>query len=315
LPAAIFVTVHVAADFSNDIAGMLARAGPFAVRKARHGEPILARTIYVAPPDQHLLVRPGRVELSREAREDHARPAIDALFRSAAASYGPRVVAVLLSGMLGDGATGLMAVKTRGGLALVHDPAETPYPSMPQRAIDTVKVDLVASSADLSGVLAGLVNEERDLPGQQDVPAPAEHADTIVRDLRDQANGSNVEKLTPFSCPACGGALWQLNEAGEPQFRCHVGHAFSHDMLLIEQSEALETALWSAVRRLMERAVALRQSSTRARQSGDLKRVRELEAQARRDEEHMELIRDKLLRVMPRSYEMRALSGESREQG
>jgi two-component system chemotaxis response regulator CheB len=132
LAAALFVVVHVPPFSVSWLPEILSRAGPLPAAHAVDGEPIRVGRIYVAPPDRHMLVRRGWVELAHGPRENHSRPAIDPLFRSAARTYGSRVAGVVLLGALHDGSLGLMAVKTRGGAAIVQDPNEAAVASRAQ---------------------------------------------------------------------------------------------------------------------------------------------------------------------------------------
>ena len=164
-PAAVFVVVHIPPYAVSRLPEILSRAGPLPAAHARQGEPIEPGRIYVAPPDRHLLVRQGWVELARGPRENHSRPAIDPLFRTAARAYGPRVVGVVLSGSLYDGSMGLMAIKTRGGVAVVQDPNEAAFASMPRSALQAVTADHVLPAAAMAAVLGDLVGEAVDAKG------------------------------------------------------------------------------------------------------------------------------------------------------
>src|SRR5918994_118391 len=168
LPAALFVVVHIPPYSVSRLPQILSRSGPLYATHAVDGEPIQPGHIYVAPPDRHLLVRQGRIALTRGPRENHARPAIDPLFRSAARVYGSRVIGVELSGALYDGRMGLLAVKTRGGTAIVQDPRDAAFESMPQSALRAVDADFVVPVADMARLLVELVQEpvqdEGDLP-------------------------------------------------------------------------------------------------------------------------------------------------------
>ena len=128
LDAAVFAVLHISPYGRSAMPAILSRCGPLTAVHPTDGEAIRPGCIYVAPPDLHMIVEPGVVRLSRAASENGFRPSVDVLFRSAARSYGPRVVAVVLTGNLDDGTAGLAAVKRHGGVAVVQDPAEADYP-------------------------------------------------------------------------------------------------------------------------------------------------------------------------------------------
>lgn len=127
--------------YPNVVPRILARAGRLSATEAVDAEPLLSGHIDVAPPDYHLVVTPGHLRVTRSATGNRFRPAIDLLLCSAAVVYDPRVVAVLLSGRLDDGTTGLWAVKERGGTAVVQAPHNALYPSMPTSAITCLPVN------------------------------------------------------------------------------------------------------------------------------------------------------------------------------
>lgn len=240
LPAAVFVTMHGRADFESRLAEILSRRGPLPARLALHGERIVPGRIYVAPPDNHLLLRPGYVRVVRGPKENGFRPSVDALFRTAAVAYGPRVVGVLLTGHLDCGTAGLLSIKARGGLALVQDPGEAAVPEMPESAINHVEVDHVAAVASLSRLVAKLAGEP---------PGPAPDALPIeIAELEGDEPGTAAELV----CPICQGKLTETVVGGFSSFRCHVGHSFSLESVAAEQAEEVERALWASVRALEE---------------------------------------------------------------
>ena len=159
LPAAVFIVLHTSPHSSSKLPELLARRTSLAVAHATHGAPVERGRIYVAPPDYHMELRGDRVELTHGPRENHTRPAIDPLFRTAAAEYGDRVVGVILSGMLGDGVMGLEIIKERGGMVVVQDPNEALLSDMPRRAINAVQVDHVLKVAEMPGVLSRLARQ------------------------------------------------------------------------------------------------------------------------------------------------------------
>jgi two-component system, chemotaxis family, protein-glutamate methylesterase/glutaminase len=257
LSATLLVVVHVGAHANSPLACVLERAGPLPVGVARDGLAFEPGRVYVAPPDLHLLLEDGRMLLRRGPRENLSRPAIDPLFRSAAAEYGARVIGVLLSGMLYDGASGMRAIKRCGGIAVIQDPADALYPEMPRQALQRTEVDYCLSAAELSKLLVALVAD----PAGPSPTVP----DDIRLEVRLAAQGGagpqadeQLERPLALTCPDCGGALREITDGELLRYRCHVGHAYDADLLLGAQTEGVERALWSALRALDERAALLR---------------------------------------------------------
>ena len=163
LPAAICVVLHISPDSPSALAPILQRAGPFPCGPAHDGAPLRNGEILVAPPDRHMVVVDGHVELTHGPRENGHRPAVDPLFRSAAEARGRRVVGVVLSGMRDDGTAGLLVVKASGGAAVVQDPDDALYPGMPSSALASGAADAVAPAALIGQVVAAMVTAG-DLP-------------------------------------------------------------------------------------------------------------------------------------------------------
>lgn len=160
LPAAVFVILHIPPRSTGILATVASAAGPLAVVQVEDEMPITPGKVYLAAPDHHMLLGHDVIRLGRGPRENMARPAIDPLFRSAALSYGARVIGVVLSGLLSDGAAGLNAIKRCGGVALVQDPADAIADEMPRRAAEATTVDLSVRGVLLGDVLADLSREE-----------------------------------------------------------------------------------------------------------------------------------------------------------
>ncbi|MBV9850942.1 MAG: chemotaxis protein CheB [Armatimonadetes bacterium] len=268
LPAAVFVVLHVPAFAPSVLPAILSRKGPMPARHPSDGESIRPGHIYVAPPDHHLLVEAGRVGLSRGPTENGHRPAVDVLFRTAARAYGPRVIGVVLSGALDDGTAGLQAVKMRGGLAVVQDPEEALFSSMPRSALENVAVDQILTLAALGPALADLARTPA--PAESEYPMPdriqteSEIAEMDMAAIESRRDGTPSE----FTCPDCHGSLWEVQEGELVRYRCRVGHAYSPDSLLASQVEGLEAALWIALRALEESAAMARRMGERAGQRG-----------------------------------------------
>ncbi|QEH34814.1 Chemotaxis response regulator protein-glutamate methylesterase [Aquisphaera giovannonii] len=296
-PASLFVVCHFPAGARSVLPRILSRSGSLLATHAADGEEFNPGQVYVAPPNFHMLLAPGsRIRLSRGARENHHRPAIDPLFRSAARHYGARVIALVLSGALHDGTAGLMAVRAAGGVSLVQDPADAVIASMPENAIRLARVDHVIKLAELAPRLVELV-QRNDAPDQvAKAMDPIERMNEIAaRDMLRQANDGRRGEVSVLTCPECGGTLWQVDEAGILRFRCHVGHAYNGELLLSEQSEALEAALWTAVRTFKEKWVLASQFANHQRAGGDFEVAARYDEQAKQAAEFGDLIERHLL--------------------
>ncbi len=289
LPAAVFVVIHLGRGRSS-LPQILDRAGALPALHPEHGEPIRSGRIYVAPPDRHMVVDDGTVRLLRGPRENGFRPAVDVLFRSAARRYRERVIGVVLTGNLDDGTAGLLAVKTMGGVAVVQDPADASHPSMPENAIAAVAVDHVVSLAELPALLAGLAGEPVEPGGPEPVPVEAE---THVTDELVGLSGEDVEGGEPsgFTCPDCGGALWEWGEGELVRYRCRTGHAYSPESLVAQQSDSLEYTLWAAVRTLEETAAISKRMAKRMRRQGMATLERRFRTRAAEAERHADTLR------------------------
>lgn len=251
-PAAVLVVQHMAADVTGDVLlRSMAKNCPLPCEHARDGETIVAGRVTLAPPDHHLLVTKTKIAVSKGARENRSRPGIDPLFRSAAVAFGPRVIGVLLTGYLDDGTAGLVAIRRCGGTCVVQDPADADYPDMPQNALNNAKIDHCLPLAGLGSLLVTLARE----PVGKRVPVPTDvllEARIAERVLSDVAAVNELGDQVPFSCPDCGGMLWQMKK-GNARYRCHTGHTFTAKVLVAEQTKRIEETLWIALRMFEER--------------------------------------------------------------
>ncbi|MED5596430.1 chemotaxis protein CheB [Janthinobacterium sp. P210006] len=260
LPAPVLVVAHVGARKSL-LPDILGKTAALPVRFAEEREPVHAGRILLAPPDRHMLVAnlAGRamVELTRGPKENHTRPAIDPLFRSAAAAFGPKVVGVILSGYLDDGTAGLQAIKACGGKALVQEPQDAAAPSMPQSAIDHVEVDWRLPAAEIGPALLALASGKPAAPKATQPLQPAPPWIAVEnRFARGVGNMEQLEKIaapSTFTCPECQGTLWELHGQQPQRFRCHTGHSFTAHVLGELQHDKAEDAIWAAVRALQEK--------------------------------------------------------------
>ena len=263
----------------------------------KDNQEIFPGCIYIAPPDYHLLVEPGYISLVRGPRENNHRPAIDPLFRSAARAYGQRVVGVVLTGVLDDGTAGLQAVKMRGGVAIVQSPDDAVYPGMPRSAIENVEnIDYILPLSEIPAVLVELANTSIEV----EVENPVSHGLEIETNLADMDmqtfnNDDRAGKPSTFGCPDCGGTLWELEQKNLLRFRCRIGHAYSLESLLAKQSDALEDALWFALRALEEKASLTKRMGKRMRDRNQILAAQRLEEQAKDALARANVIRETLL--------------------
>ena len=252
---AMFIVIHTGSGGPGLLAELLNRRGTLPTLNAEDGKRIQPGYIHVAPPDNHLVLEHGRMRLIKGPLENRHRPSIDALFRSAANVYGPQVIGVVLTGYLDDGSAGMLAIKRKGGLAVVQDPRDALVPAMPQAAIEHANVDYVLPLAEIPALLTSLVNEGTEI--------------AMTPENEFEANSkSNDPKGDPsaYTCPQCHGTLWEVHDGGLLRFACRVGHSFSSDSMLEDQKDAVERALWAAMRSLEERADLTGRLAKRAEQ-------------------------------------------------
>jgi two-component system chemotaxis response regulator CheB len=290
-PACVLVVLHVGAHRSLLPELMNAR-GPLQAAHPQDGQALVPGRIFIAPPDHHLLVRDGRMRLTRGPKENHARPAIDPLFRTAALDRGSRVIGVILSGRLDDGTAGLQAIKRCGGLAVVQDPADAEQPEMPGSAVAHVEVDACVPGAQLAATLAALTAA----PGSA-TAAPQDPEIAIDQAISIGA-GDPMENLNAighpshFACPECAGVLWELDDTQPRRNRCHTGHGYTVRSVADTQGEATDEALWGAMRALQEREALLNALADDAASAGAEGQTQDLRARAGRSGQHAQQLRD-----------------------
>ena len=261
--ATVLVVLHIGAH-KSELPWLLNQLGPLRASHPRDGDPVRSGNIYVAPPDHHLLLERGHVRLTRGPRENWARPAVDPLFRSAARAYGDQVIGVVLTGGLNDGTAGLFEIKQRGGITIVQDPNGAANPSMPQSALKHVAVDHCLPLGEIPALLATLVAEKK--PG-----GPVADASPMESKLRREEMTAEYKLDEPVAvtCPDCGGALRRTELGTLTQFRCHIGHVYTAEVMVAAQFAALEWSMEAAMRALSERAELCRQVADKARDAGD----------------------------------------------
>jgi two-component system chemotaxis response regulator CheB len=286
---------------------ILNRHGQLPAAAASNGAPLAPGRIYVAPPDNHVLVRDGELVLDPGPRHNGHRPAIDPLFETAARAAGEQVVGVILSGTLDDGSAGLAEIKLHGGCAVVQDPEDALYANMPAAAMARVEVDHVVPLSAMGALIAELVRDPaKPQPAPAAVPPAPVHAVPPMQGGELSAGPEMPEgEAVGLSCPECGGTLWSVGEGPTHRFRCRIGHVYSEQSMLAEQGRALENAMWTAVRALEERAALLRRMSRRARENGHVRTARRFEDHAADLDQRADTVR---VHIVPPALE--AGSGE-----
>jgi len=292
LGAAVCVVLHLHAGAESRLADIVSRAGPLPAVQAHGGERLAGGRIYVAPPDRHLIVRDGHVAVVRGPRENGLRPSIDVLFRSAALAYGRGAVAVVLSGTRDDGVAGASAIGAHGGCVFVQDPEDALFGTLPAQAVGREHPDHVLALAELAPAIASVVHrlsKEVEVRENGDGEMSLERASATV-------DKQALEHETPggpsaFSCPACGGGLREVDSGELLRFRCRVGHAYTASGVLNGQEESVETALWTALRALQERAELCDRLAERVGKAGANRSRRRFEAVAEEARAQAETIR------------------------
>ena len=292
LPAAVFVVLHLAAGGRSVLPSILARMGPLPAAVPSERQFPERGHIYVAPPDRHLLLVGEEVRLTGGPRENGHRPAIDPLFRSAARTYGPRVIAVVLSGTLDDGAAGARVVRDSGGTVIVQHPDDALYGDMPQNTLAVAGADATLPASDIAEKLCQLIEEPLEEPFVPPEDVEEQEANELI-DAQLAVNGTPTE----LACPDCGGALWEREDGDLVRFGCRVGHVYSPESLVAEHGKALEQALWAALRGLEERADLYRRMARRAQVANRSSIERRFHNRSDSAERHATAIREAIAKL------------------
>jgi two-component system chemotaxis response regulator CheB len=257
LPAAVLVVQHLSPDSTGEpLVTRLANHTSLRCQLASNGAHLKAGHLYLAPPDRHLLVKDHHLLVTKGPRENNFRPAADALFRSAAVEFDSRVVGVVLTGMLHDGTAGLDFIKRCGGTAVVQEPTDAEFPSMPESALRHVAVDYVVPIDAMGELLIKLVSEPTDTTSAKMAPIPPDlklEAAIAERIVGTTEQAMQLGHQVPLTCPDCGGVLWEVKTGNVLRYRCHTGHAYTAEALAESVQHELEETLWVALRMMEER--------------------------------------------------------------
>jgi two-component system chemotaxis response regulator CheB len=204
----------------------------------------------------------------------------------------------------------------------VQEPAEAAIASMPRSALQRTAADHVVPVTEIAAILTDLVRQPVMAQGGNSmvnsIDADERLEAVIADDFTEQASDERTEETTLFTCPDCGGVLWQGGEGSGLRFRCHVGHAFAPDVLLSQKSEELEAALWSSLRLLKEKATQTQQLATRTRSTGNGKGASQaadrIAEQVALDQQHMRAIQE-VLEAMPSPMDQATVVAQALDDG
>ncbi|HEY4163710.1 MAG TPA: chemotaxis protein CheB [Dongiaceae bacterium] len=265
IPASIFAVVHIGVQ--SHLAEILDAISELPVEQGRAGARIERGKFTVAGPGAHLMLHDGHMLVCRGPRENMARPAIDPLFRSAAASFGGRVIGVVLTGSLNDGTAGLRAIKRCGGLAVVQDPADASVSEMPESALRHVEIDQVAPLTEMGALLGRLARQPAGATPAIPLDIRLETA-IAAQDISNMKIDEKLGSLSPFTCPECNGALWEIDDGFMLRYRCHTGHAFTAEAALSAETTEIDVMLEKLLRAHRERAALTRRMANSERAHG-----------------------------------------------
>lgn len=317
----LVVVQHLSPYAPSILPQILSRSGHLTAVHPKDGDILMKNTVYVAPPDHHLLVEADKLIVKKGPKENRFRPSIDALFRSAAYNYGPRVIGVVLSGLLDDGTSGLWSIKRHSGLGIIQHPDDAEFPSMPQNVMEYVEVDHAVPVKEMGSLLHRLTQERA--PEAPMLDKWEEKRLRMEINIAAQDNAFDMGLLeegpfTPLTCPECNGALVQFTEGKIMRYRCHTGHAFTDSALLAGVTKSVEESLWKTVRALEEAILILQQSARQFEKAGKEETAALFYRKAKATHEQAQNIRNQIFKQERLSEDLRfqlASNGNGEENG
>ena len=253
IDAAIFIVIHLSTISRADVISEIIQNDttlncviPYDQQEIEN------RTIYLAPTDHHMLLEKGYIRITKGSTENHYRPSIDVLFRSAATSYTACVTGIVLTGLLDDGTSGMNAIKRCGGTCIVQAPEDAAFPDMPNSVLKNINVDYSVPITGMADILDNLYSQAacQELEVPADIKLETEIAKRVTTNVSDL---SQLGDFTPFTCPDCGGAMVKVDSDTVTRYRCYTGHAFTEKFLETEQLKRIEESLWVSIRMMEER--------------------------------------------------------------
>jgi len=269
LNTAVLVVIHLAqASQAQVIQHYFEKNTTYKCIIPANNENITSGNVYFAPPDYHMLVKEDKIKLIKGPHENRWRPSVDVLFRSAAAQYNSKVIGIILSGMLDDGTSGMFAIKRCGGICMVQEPADAEYPDMPMNVLNNMEVDYRVPVEEMGYILDDVFSKPEPKPVEvpPEIKLETEITERIVSDINEL---TQLGTHSRYTCPDCGGGLYQVNNEPLLRYRCHTGHVYTADTLLQRQNEELEQSVWVSIRMLEERRNLLLQMAAKSTGKAD----------------------------------------------
>ena len=263
------IVLHLSRKATGDfVVQRIQQVTPMECSLAEEGTILKKGHIYVARPNQHMLVKNNKIKLGAGPEENRWRPSIDVLFRSAAVAYSSHCIGVILSGLLDDGTSGMWAIKRSGGYCIAQDPNQAEFPDMPLSVINNMEVDHIAPLQDIGALISNITDNTNNegAPVPEDVMAESKIAEKTAVGIDDVRNLGGLQSA--YACPDCGGGLWETQGDVVKRYRCHIGHAYTERDLVLKQAETAGTTLWVALRMMEERKHLLRKLELEYKERG-----------------------------------------------
>jgi len=253
IDVSIFIVVHLSENSMADVViKHFQKHSRFPCKVPMDNEAIKNRTVYLAPANRHLLLTKRIIKVQKGAFENHWRPSIDVLFRTAAAAYNSCVIGIILTGLLDDGTSGMSAIQRSGGICIVQDPAEAEFSDMPTNVLKNVGVKYKTSVNEIGYIITDLLSRRQCQPSE--IPREVkQEAEITIRMNSEIQSLNSLGDLVPVTCPDCGGSLFKVDESSFKRYRCYTGHSFTEQILEEAQEKNMEESLWVAIRMMEER--------------------------------------------------------------
>jgi len=305
---AIFVVMHLSKNSNSKvISSLLQKKTGLVCKVAAEGMPVEKGHLYLAPEDHHMLVDSGKLRISHGAHENKYRPSIDSLFRSAAVYYRNKTIGIILTGMLDDGTAGMAFIREAGGICIIQDPAEASFPDMPTSVKLNEIAHFQASLKEMPAVLEKILNSELPplIPLREELAAEAAISKNMMTST---AQLNEIAAKSDFSCPDCGGRLWEINDSSGTRYRCHTGHTYTEGLLAKLQDEKIEESIWVSIRMMEEKANLMLLLSDKATENGERRKT--FEDRWAETRKHIDRLKSLLFAITEHQFEKKILNNE-----